>query len=66
MSRSNYTAVDLALLRELYGLTPAESLVYERLERLVDHALKQSDLGYAVNVEPEMAAIARDLVRQST
>ena len=65
MSRSNYTDRDYRILREMYGLNPAQALIYERLDHLVDHALEQFDLG-AVNVEPEMAAIARDLHRQST
>jgi hypothetical protein len=43
------------------GLTPDQQRFYERLEVLVDQALAQYEQGYAVNVESEMTALAREL-----
>ena len=45
----------------MYRLTPPQVRTYNRLYELVDEALEQFDQGYAVNVESQMAEIARDL-----
>lgn len=48
-------------LADLYGLTPEQVAVYERLHVLVEVALEQFDQGFAVNVEQEMADLAKEL-----
>ncbi|MEV8372978.1 hypothetical protein AB0P21_09590 [Kribbella sp. NPDC056861] len=49
------------ILAAMYRLTPPQVQTYHRLCELVDEALDQFEQGYAVNVEPQMAQIARDL-----
>ena len=57
MSTSNYTGDPGAR----NDLTPDQQRFYDRLEDLVDQALAQYDQGFAVNVEAEMTALARQL-----
>jgi hypothetical protein len=62
MSRTNYTDPDEVgnrILHEMYGLTPAQVVVYNQLHGLVDEALEQFEQGYAVDVEAELAELAR-------
>lgn len=49
------------ILRELYGLTPAQVLVYDRVCQIVDEALEQFEKGYAVCVEEQTADLAKEL-----
>ncbi|MGZ0147165.1 hypothetical protein ACXJJ3_08845 [Kribbella sp. WER1] len=49
------------VLNELYGLTPAQVHLYDRVTKIVDEALEQFDKGYAVCVEEQTADLAREL-----
>lgn len=49
------------ILHELYGLTPAQVHLYDRISTVVDEALEQFDMGYAVCVEEQMADLAKEL-----
>lgn len=49
-------------VENMYDLTPEQLVVYGKLYDLVEFALIQFDAGLAVNVEPQMAAMAKDLV----
>ncbi|MFD7157934.1 hypothetical protein ACFV9C_25255 [Kribbella sp. NPDC059898] len=48
-------------LNELYGLTPAQVHLYDRVINIVDEALEQFDKGYAVCVEEQTADLAKEL-----
>jgi hypothetical protein len=48
-----------AIVAEMYDLTPEQVQFYHRLQGLVAEALEQFDQGYAVDVESEMAALAK-------
>lgn len=50
------------ILNELYGLTPAQVHLYDRVSCIVDEALAQFDKGYAVCVEEQTADLAKELV----
>ena len=52
-----------AIVAEMYDLTPAQVAVYNRLHVLVEDALEQFDQGFAVNVEDQMAELARQLTQ---
>lgn len=52
---------DAGILAEMYGLDAAQARIYNKLEGLVDEALEQFDKGYAVDVERQMAGLAREL-----
>lgn len=59
---SNYTDPDEvgdSILREMYRLDERQLKVYHQLHDLVDQALTQFEQGYAVDVEAEMADLAR-------
>jgi len=53
----------LKVVRDMYGLTPAQLVTWERLHALVIEALDQYDQGIAVNVEQQMADLAKELGR---
>jgi hypothetical protein len=62
MSRTNYIDPDEGwnhILHDMYGLTPAQVEVWAQLHNLVEQALIQFEQGYAVDVEAEMAELAR-------
>jgi hypothetical protein len=55
------TNVPTKILKEMYGLTAEQCDLWQRLHGLVHEALEQYDKGYAVDVEQQMADIAKEL-----
>jgi hypothetical protein len=49
------------ILADMYGLTPEQCEWYDRFHALVHEALEQFDQGYAVNVEQQMADLAKEV-----
>lgn len=49
------------ILHELYGLTPGQVHLYDRISTVVGEALAQFDKGYAVCVEEQTADLAKEL-----
>jgi len=64
---TNYEEPDVGpahetILNELYGLTPAQVHLYDRVIKIVDEALEQFDKGFAVCIEEQTADLAKELV----
>lgn len=49
------------IVKKMYKLTDKQVVWYGRLEKLVEEALNQSEAGYAVNVEKQIAKLAKKI-----
>lgn len=54
-------STDDEILAEMYDLSPEQVQFYNRLHELVEEALDQFEDGYAVDVEAQMAEIAKEV-----